>query len=334
MFGTKVNGQWWKTDEGADVGDYIPVAWGTYMAPPTEVSVVVAEVPTQHLTASLNGHTVTYRPVPETEVDWCDLTENASVPWSALSVESCSGRGRCAAVAHRQRRRVQDGSGPNRGHGGSAGGFTVLSPWLGPRPQRSKSSVSRRSQPSSRTERRWRAPGSSDRAGRGRPTRAAGAVRDRPGHQNRHGDHVGGRSAQLHAGPTRTCEAADRCEQTRHSGTDPLEERRTGGSGRRIGMLVGMEQVRRPSDGELCGHVELRDGAMAGARRVGAGARPPLDSRRCRQPRLSEGLGVARRSLDAAESGRLRRSRVHSWRRRTDSHVGARLLRDDPVRQP
>jgi hypothetical protein len=71
MFGTNVNGQWWKTDEGADVVDYIPSAWGTYMAPPSEVSVVVADGPDPTLTASLNGHSVTYRPVPESEVDWC-----------------------------------------------------------------------------------------------------------------------------------------------------------------------------------------------------------------------------------------------------------------------
>lgn len=61
MFGTKENGQWWKSDEGADVVDYIPPAWGTYLAPPTEVSVVVADGPDPTLTASLNGHSVSYR---------------------------------------------------------------------------------------------------------------------------------------------------------------------------------------------------------------------------------------------------------------------------------
>jgi hypothetical protein len=71
MFGTKVNGQWWKSDEGADVVGYIPPAWGTYMAPPTEVSVVVTNSPDPTLTASLNGHSVIYRPVPESEVDLC-----------------------------------------------------------------------------------------------------------------------------------------------------------------------------------------------------------------------------------------------------------------------
>jgi hypothetical protein len=65
MFSSRVNGRWWVTDEGAGTLDDIPSGWGTYSDPPTAVTVVVSDSPDPVLIAELNGHAVTYRPLPD-----------------------------------------------------------------------------------------------------------------------------------------------------------------------------------------------------------------------------------------------------------------------------
>jgi hypothetical protein len=59
------------TDEGAGTTDYIPAAWGTYQDPPDTVTVVVSNTPEPTLTASLNGHAVTYHPIPDEALIGC-----------------------------------------------------------------------------------------------------------------------------------------------------------------------------------------------------------------------------------------------------------------------
>lgn len=71
MFPSRVNGRWWVTDEGAGTLDYIPAAWGTYENPPEAVTVTVSDLPEPILTAELNGHAVTYRPIPDADFQGC-----------------------------------------------------------------------------------------------------------------------------------------------------------------------------------------------------------------------------------------------------------------------
>jgi hypothetical protein len=71
MFASRVNGRWWVTGEGTGTLDYIPSAWGTYTDPPTAVTVVVTEDSGPVLIAELDGHAVTYRPLPDEQFRGC-----------------------------------------------------------------------------------------------------------------------------------------------------------------------------------------------------------------------------------------------------------------------
>jgi hypothetical protein len=71
LFASRVNDRWWMTDEGAGTLDYIPAAWGTYEDPPQAVTIVVRDGTDPTLTASLNGHDVVYRPIPDEEFVGC-----------------------------------------------------------------------------------------------------------------------------------------------------------------------------------------------------------------------------------------------------------------------
>lgn len=71
LFSRRVNDRWWMTSEGAGTLDYIPVAWGTYEDPPQAVTIVVRDGADPTLTASLNGHEVVYRPIPDDEFIGC-----------------------------------------------------------------------------------------------------------------------------------------------------------------------------------------------------------------------------------------------------------------------
>lgn len=70
MFSSRVNGRWSVTNQGAGTLDYIPPAWGTSEDPPA-ATITVSEHPTPVLIAELNGHAVTYRPLPDEEFQGC-----------------------------------------------------------------------------------------------------------------------------------------------------------------------------------------------------------------------------------------------------------------------